>query len=724
MSARGGIAAWPGLSPEALTEWLWVGGGCPEDCTAGVEAAIADGARHGEVARALRVLARAGLVLDRVAQAVCARWPASVDMAVLAVDLSSPSEREAAFAVLSERVAAAPERAAAQARARRRHGHVSDARGVLAGSDRDRALQAALALDALALEEAALHIAALGAEGAALGARLVWLRDGAAALAEHAKEQGRGTAAFWAAMFRIWMAEQDLTCAQAALAAWRDLGGDASALHRAELRLMLERGSADAVRDVLAAGLDMSAPWRWDAADHMLWLRSGLACAAPAADLARHAASAHRLFARHNGLLHLHFLCREAACDWRVLVPGAMLDATPEQSLAVARADLRIGLPARALGRIRVALRCCDAEDAALRQRLWATRAEALMRAGRLDAAAAVLERAAPVGAPAAADFAALQAELALMRRQPGAALAVLDPVMSRSSARPALWVLRARAEFARGAFAAAQAALSARSELTGQAAAADPRARLVADAQTPARSAGWAAHMLVQRALWPFVPGGGGAIPRQLIHYWEGPESPALARSRARWAALHPGFAQRVFDAAQALHWLRARGFDTLAARFAALPGPALRADLFRLCIILQEGGVFADLDEYPRLPVTPWLERADCVLCIERGFGTVANNFIAAAPGQALIAQALEHACAALEATARPCPWWDTGPAQLARAVAARMRADAPPPGVRLLSQEAYDRRVSTNLPWPHKRGAEHWRNAAPVDSIPGTA
>ena len=696
---------WPGLCPEALAAWLWQGAAERSVAEAGLEAGIAEGARHGAVLRAVRVLARAGLELDGVGVALRARWPGSVDMAVMAVDLASLSRRGEALAALEALVAQVPERVAALARARRRHGDLAGARAAVAGVNGEGALRAALALEDRAFEDAAREIAALGAAGAGLKVRLLWLRDGAAGLAEH--DMGQGGAA---ALCDLWLREHDVPRAEAALRAWRVAGGEPAALRRAEWRLMLARGEAVAVRAALVAELDHEAPWLWGAADHALWLRSGLASDTPAADLARHAAGARRLFARHEGLLHLHLVCEEAVSDWRALPPEVTPDAGG--ALVLARANLRLGLPGRATWQIaRVRRHGHDARACALR-------AEGLISAGRLDAAATLLARVDADSAPAQADLAALRADLALRQRAPARALAVLGPVLEQFPSRPALWLLRAQAAFALGDFAAAQAALSRHGALSSTAAP-DPRARLVAEG--PARHA---AHMLLQRANWPFVPTPGAAIPRQIIHYWEGPESPALARSRARWAALHPDFAQRTFDAVQAAAWLQAQGFADLASRFADLPGAALRADLFRLCIILREGGVFADLDEYPRVPITPWLEGAQAVLCVERGFGTVANNFIAATPGQDVIARALDGARSALAGTAQPCPWWDTGPAQLARAVVSAFQHGAPPPGLRLLAQAAYDRRVSTNLPWPHKRGAAHWRNAGPVDSAAGCA
>ena len=131
----------------------------------------------------------------------------------------------------------------------------------------------------------------------------------------------------------------------------------------------------------------------------------------------------------------------------------------------------------------------------------------------------------------------------------------------------------------------------------------------------------------------------------------------------------------------------------------------PATRADLFRVALMAQAGGVFADLDEYPRAGIDDWLTGARAVLVIEEGHGTLANNFLAAIPGLPLFVRLQTRIAEALEATDDPYPWWDSGPAQLTVEAVGE-------PGIRYLSQAEYDARVSTNLPFPHKVGPLHWR------------
>jgi hypothetical protein len=284
------------------------------------------------------------------------------------------------------------------------------------------------------------------------------------------------------------------------------------------------------------------------------------------------------------------------------------------------------------------------------------------------------------------------------------------------------LWLHRARAAFFLGDFDAAEGALARfralKAAQLGAPPAPDLRDRITADAraarrplpgpQDPAPQDGpglAAAWMAQPGAVPPFAPVA-GAIPLRLGHYWEGPLPGPAARGAAAWAALHPGLAQTLFDRPAAEGWLAAHLPAALPA-FAAQTMPAARADLFRLCWLVEGGGVWADLDEYPRAPISDWLEGAVGVFVLEAGHGTVANNFLAARPGLPVLLQARDEALARL-AQATTDPWWDSGPARLTQTLAAALGT----PGLRLLSQSDYCARVSTNLPFPHKRRPDHWR------------
>ncbi|MFZ9950416.1 MAG: glycosyltransferase family 32 protein [Gemmobacter sp.] len=182
---------------------------------------------------------------------------------------------------------------------------------------------------------------------------------------------------------------------------------------------------------------------------------------------------------------------------------------------------------------------------------------------------------------------------------------------------------------------------------------------------------------------------------------------------------ALMPGARVVVHDRAAAGALVgRLLGKPTLRA-FEALAHPAARADLFRLCLIGEEGGVWADADDLPRAPIGDWLGGVDAVVVIEQWWGTLANNFFAARPGFPPILAARDRVARAVRAGPDPYAWWQTGPVPLTRAMAPLLRggggdegARAGAAAVRVLAYADYLARIAPTLTLPHKALGAYWR------------
>ncbi len=722
-----------------------------------VIAALQAGAPYRVVEMALRQIRERGLPGAKAAHMASMRWPGSIDFAVLAHDLADAAARGPARAHLESCVWQGNRRRAALANLWLRQNCPDracsalafiDAASSTACDDLHRRAELALAcgdFTAAAADIDALAQAGRAPQAAALRLRLVHLSAGARALAELFDGLDKPPVPVCRAAFEAFAQEGDFTRAPAALAHWQKAAGaDQPALIRAATRLALEQGDPDRAEALLLGRIDPDRPWSWDSTAHVHWIRLQMARQADPAQIRDHAMAAARLHPHHDWLAHLARAARETVEDWRNLVPVEAAPAiAPERAMIAARAALRMGLPGHAAGRLAQARRAASGTMAA---RLHLLRAECFRAAGRLGAAGKAQEaaQALAANAPLRADAGLVGAELALMAGDPVAADADLSEAAQCCPERMAVWLTRARIAFQCGDFLAAVAAHDTFNRLKqaqiGAFPATDVRDRIAQDAVAASRGANATcagsrpvaeslqalglprvagspglAACLLQRALargaLAFSPGPRAAIPRKIAHYWEGPTSPALERSRAQWRRLHPEFETVLFDLPSAADWLARHAGAAILARFHAMTHPALRADLFRLCWVLHAGGVFADLDEYPRLPVTPWLQDAEAVFCIERGFGTVANNFLAAMPEHPVAQSALDLVCQALDATDDPYPWWHTGPAQWTRAVLP-LALETPVAGLRFLAQSEYDRRVSTNLPFPHKRRPDHWR------------
>lgn len=694
---------------------------------------------------ALRALSGHGLPLDPALDLALARWDWSIDLAALAAQVRGP----AAIPALAARVQAQGRRRGVLAWAWWHAGHPDRALAALDALDpaspshaEDLLAQAELALRQAhwPLAEAALaELAQLAGPGlpARLRLQTVLMRDGAAALAaELDRAPPPDLAAPWDFLFHAWLAERDYPRADAArarLARFRD--PEAAALDAA--RLALDRERPAEARAALAALPLRPLPGR-GAREHLLRLRLGLMEADAAPDppplwtaLSAQAQAAARLWPGHAGIRQILFTLRLAAEDWDSLARElAALPPEPQGLQALAR----LGLPRPG------AMRGRKSREAGLE----ADRTDAWLHleAGDPEAALAATDRD-WLDSPTLAWFIEPRIEALLWLRRPTEALRLLDWLLTAHPRRLGLILQRARARFFQGDFAGAGADLSAFRALKAEAAGAPPpldlRDRITADAlaagadlppdEEPgaararlgpllAAHPGLAACWLARGAA-PAFRAVAGAIPARVALYWEGPLAGPPARGAAAWAqALGPA---DLYGRAEARAWLAAHDPEALPA-FDAQTLAAGRADVFRACKIARDGGVFADTDEFPRASPRDWLEGAAAVVVLESGYGTAANNFLAARPGHPLMARFRAEVLAGA-LSPDPYPWWHTGPARLTAALAGHL-LDGGGLGLRVLAQADYCARVTTNLPFPHKRTAAHWRQGLPRPHPPSRA
>lgn len=734
------------MTAAGLRAALWAGP-LPDPAAPGrhLAEALAAGLDYPAALERLRALADHGLPAGAALEAALARWDWSIDLGLLAVRLAGP----AALPQLAARVAAQGRRRATLARALWASGQTAAALAALEPLDpasethaEDAEARAELALLAGDEARAAAAVAAALAvlppgRATRLRLRAVWLTAGAAALAR-AADEGAGAGAApeaLAFLFEVWLAERDLPRARAVfdrLARLRPAGDAETGLDRVRLALAAE-DSETALAGLSA--LPAVPPADWAPRRHALWLRAALAAADRAADpgpgwaaAADHAERAARLWPGHAGLAGLAVAAQERCLDWDALA-AALAPAAAQGDVPAVAARARLGWPDPA------ALLPPAAPPGPPDARAEARRrASALaLEAGDVAAALALTAETAALPAPVRAGLAEMRAEALLWQRATGAALALLDPLIAAHPSRLGPLLQRSRARFFAGDFAGAEADLAEfrrrkRAE-TGLDPATDLRDRITADALAAAptgppaapapaalaRHPGLAAWWLAQPGRQPgFAPDPAAAIPPQAALYWEGPQPGPVTRGAARWAAVLAGWRVTLFDAPAARAWLAAEDRDALPA-FESLGAPAARADLFRACWVARAGGLFVDSDEFPRADPQPWLAGARAVLVLESGYGTAANNFLAAEPGHPLLRAVRDAVLAGLAATPEPYPWWDSGPARLTAVLAAALAAGGPDTaGLRLLSQAEYCAKITTNLPFPHKRGSGHWRQA----------
>jgi len=572
-----------------------------------------------------------------------------------------------------------------------------------------------------------------GADGLRLSLLQSWRNGGGVALFRRFDLESSGfpaVPALWNWLFEALVTEGDYRRARHALAlATERLGEDHPDVRALRIRMALDAGDAVRARALLddRARLDDgtggSPPWQWAPRHHAQHLRCALIESHSddaRASLLDHATRAHRLYPANTVLHGLWLTARERVEDWDRLAS----DLTSDKSNFLLNASTlsHLGLHGAALDLLSETAQ--SPPDHRHQTRLL--RARTLLRLGRLEAALEALESVSDPAQdpwPQSADRAYWAAEIHLARRDPAAATAVLAPALALGPTRMGLWLNAARAEFMAGRFAQACDALARfdglKTAQLGHRPAADLRNRITEDAAqavTQGRAAtdspGLAARHFAlsppafRSAVSP------APIPRLVSHYWEGRRSPPVERGIAAWARHHPDRRQQVFDRSTARDWLKAQA-PTLVDLFDAQSLPATRADLFRVALMARQGGLFTDLDEYPRGPVDAWFTDASAVLVIEEGYGTIANNFLAARPGLALFTRLQARIARELARTADPYPWWHSGPAQLTLEALAALGDPHEASGLRFVSQAEYDRCVATNLPFAHKHTPDHWRN-----------
>lgn len=174
-------------------------------------------------------------------------------------------------------------------------------------------------------------------------------------------------------------------------------------------------------------------------------------------------------------------------------------------------------------------------------------------------------------------------------------------------------------------------------------------------------------------------------AVPPILSQTWKSHDLPARAHELSKqWVRLNPGLERRLYDdkdARAVVAQIAPHHIDA----YDAMPFAVMRADVFRLSVLVRDGGIYADIDMQPlrRLPAD--LFTRPCSVSIEAHLGRtrqrelgfqhniqIANCILAAEPNQPFLIMAIERAFALFAAI--PNPHVDqiediTGPKMLTR-------------------------------------------------------
>ena len=153
-------------------------------------------------------------------------------------------------------------------------------------------------------------------------------------------------------------------------------------------------------------------------------------------------------------------------------------------------------------------------------------------------------------------------------------------------------------------------------------------------------------------------------SLPRLLSQTWKTAALPPRAAAlRAEWVRLNPRLQLRLYDDAACRDLIARRHPDRLPA-YDSMPFGVMRADVFRLAVLLRDGGIYADIDMQPLRPLPEDLFARPCSVSVEAHLGRrrqrelgyrrglqIANCILAAEPAHPFVQAALDRAFALFE-------------------------------------------------------------------------
>ncbi len=208
--------------------------------------------------------------------------------------------------------------------------------------------------------------------------------------------------------------------------------------------------------------------------------------------------------------------------------------------------------------------------------------------------------------------------------------------------------------------------------------------------------------------------------IPAVVTQFWDAAVPDDVAAIMQSWPALNAGYRFQLFNDATATAFLRQHYPPDVLQAYRRVREPAQKADIFRLAYLVVEGGVYVDADDRCLAPLPGLLPAGATLVFYQEDHGTLGNNFIAAAPGNAVLAAALRLGVAAVNRGDIDNVWLATGPALLTRSLAHALAMAAEPSpqlpdGWFVLHRCALFQAVAVHCAADYKRSERHWSNSA---------
>ncbi|MEM6499881.1 MAG: glycosyltransferase [Pseudomonadota bacterium] len=148
------------------------------------------------------------------------------------------------------------------------------------------------------------------------------------------------------------------------------------------------------------------------------------------------------------------------------------------------------------------------------------------------------------------------------------------------------------------------------------------------------------------------------------LFQFWDQPIPPDEVAVLMDYWEREPGFLYSRFDAERADAFVGEHFGMRARAAYRTCGVPAMKADLFRYCVLYQKGGLYVDADTAPIGPVANFISDSDRGVLMNREV-RIANDFLFVRQAKdPLLAEVIQRALENIEARASNNVWKVTGP------------------------------------------------------------
>ncbi|NDW07177.1 glycosyltransferase [Jiella pacifica] len=156
--------------------------------------------------------------------------------------------------------------------------------------------------------------------------------------------------------------------------------------------------------------------------------------------------------------------------------------------------------------------------------------------------------------------------------------------------------------------------------------------------------------------------------VPRAIVQFWDSRTLPGdVERCCRTWKAVaQRGFHYSLFNEEDAEDWLARTYGSEVSARFRRAGHPAMKADLFRIFYLYENGGIYIDADEFCK-SLPPFFEKALRCVRLQRIVAPVElpNMYLSLAKKDPLLHEAMEIVIGMPEEELfNGRIWWNTGP------------------------------------------------------------